>query len=58
MSIHKRLEDLGLTLPALPKMPPETVATFSWVRVVGVRILVSGHGAQSLDGSPMGLLHG
>jgi hypothetical protein len=35
-------------------MPPGTVTTFSWVRVAGTRVLVSGHGAQDLDGSPTG----
>jgi enamine deaminase RidA (YjgF/YER057c/UK114 family) len=35
-------------------MPAGVVATFSWVRIVGDRVLVSGHGAQDLDGSPTG----
>jgi hypothetical protein len=54
MSIESRLHDLGLRLPAAPRMPPGTVTTFSWVRVAGTRVLVSGHGAQNLDGSPIG----
>jgi enamine deaminase RidA (YjgF/YER057c/UK114 family) len=54
MSIERRLADLGLQLPATPSLPPGVVATFSWVRVVGDRVLVSGHGAQDLDGSPAG----
>lgn len=54
MSIEKRLTDLGLQLPATPSMPAGVVATFSWVRIVGERVLVSGHGAQDLDGSPTG----
>ncbi len=54
MSIDERLADLGLQLPASPSMPAGVVATFSWVRTVGDRVLVSGHGAQDLDGSPMG----
>lgn len=54
MRIEKRLTDLGLQLPATPSLPAGVAATFSWVRVVGERVLVSGHGAQDLDGSPTG----
>ncbi|GAA3612410.1 hypothetical protein GCM10022236_12710 [Microlunatus ginsengisoli] len=35
-------------------MPPEVRISFSWVRVVGSRVIVSGHGAQAPDGSPQG----
>ena len=35
-------------------MPVGVATAFSWVRLVGDRVLVSGHGAQSLDGSPAG----
>jgi enamine deaminase RidA (YjgF/YER057c/UK114 family) len=35
-------------------MPPGVSTSFSWVRVVGARVLVSGHGAQNPDGSPAG----
>ena len=35
-------------------MPAGVVTTFSWVRVLGGRVLVSGHGAQNPDGSPAG----
>ncbi len=54
MSVEQRLAELGLQLPATPSMPDGVVATFSWVRIVGDRVLVSGHGAQSPDGSPTG----
>lgn len=54
MRVEQRLADLGLQLPATPAMPAGVVAAFSWVRVVGDRVLVSGHGAQGLDGSPTG----
>lgn len=54
MSIEQRLADLGLQLPATPSMPAGVVTAFSWVRTVGDRVLVSGHGAQNLDGSPTG----
>ena len=30
------------------------VTTFSWVRILGNRVLVSGHGALTPDGSPAG----
>lgn len=52
MEIEGRLAQLGLELPAPPKIPPSVKTTFSWVRVVGDRLLVSGHGPQAADGSP------
>jgi len=52
--ITGRLAELGLALPAPARMPPSVVATFSWVRIVGSRVLVSGHGAQQPNGSPAG----
>ncbi len=54
MSIDDRLLGLGLVLPAVPKMPADVATTFSWVRIVGDRVLVSGHGPQNADGSPAG----
>jgi enamine deaminase RidA (YjgF/YER057c/UK114 family) len=54
MSIDDRLLELGLVLPAAPKMPAGVAITFSWVRILGDRVLVSGHGAQNPDGSPAG----
>ncbi len=35
-------------------MPLGVAATFRWVRVLGDRVLVSGHGPQQADGSPAG----
>ena len=49
-----RLQDLGLELPKAPTMPVGVVTAFSWVRLVGDRVLVSGHGPQRLDGTPGG----
>jgi len=49
-----RLQDLGLELPKAPTMPVGVVTAFSWVRLVGDRVLVSGHGPQRLDGTPAG----
>jgi enamine deaminase RidA (YjgF/YER057c/UK114 family) len=54
MSIDDRLLELGLVLPAIPKMPAGVATTFSWVRILGDRVLVSGHGPQNPDGSPAG----
>lgn len=54
MSVEARLRELDLSLPASPAMPAGVAITFSWVRVVGSRVLVSGHGAQQSDGSPEG----
>ena len=54
MGAEARLRELGLTLPMAPTMPAGVRIAFSWVRVVGPRVLVSGHGAQAPDGSPAG----
>src|SRR5664279_1609351 len=54
MRIEQRLSDLGVQLPGVPAMPAGVVAAFSWVRIVGDRVLVSGHGAQDIGGSPAG----
>lgn len=51
---ESRLTELGLVLPEPPKMPTGVATAFSWVRLVGDRVLVSGHGPQNLDGSPAG----
>jgi enamine deaminase RidA (YjgF/YER057c/UK114 family) len=52
VTVRGRLDELGLVLPRPPAMPVTT--TFSWVRVVGPRVLVSGHGPENPDGSPAG----
>jgi enamine deaminase RidA (YjgF/YER057c/UK114 family) len=54
VSADDRLSDLGLILPQVPRMPAGVVTTFSWVRVLGDRVLVAGHGPQNPDGSPAG----
>jgi enamine deaminase RidA (YjgF/YER057c/UK114 family) len=51
MHIEKRLKDLGLILPQPPQIPPGVVLPFGWVRVVGKRALISGHGPTNPDGS-------
>ncbi len=42
--IQQRLSELGLVLPAPLQMPPGAVLPFPWVRQVGRRVLISGHG--------------
>ena len=50
-SIAHRLEELGLVLPAPLQRPTGVVLPFAWVRVVGSRALISGHGPTNADGS-------
>lgn len=52
--IDTRLNELGLTLPASPKLPPGVTISFEWVRVRGHRAFVSGHGPLEPDGTPAG----
>ena len=54
--IVKKLDALGLTLPATMVFPPGVVPLFPWVRVRGNRAFVSGHAAQNADGSLAGPL--
>ena len=49
--IEDRLRALGLSLPPPLKPPPGIVLPFQFVRVIGRRALISGHGPQSADGS-------
>jgi enamine deaminase RidA (YjgF/YER057c/UK114 family) len=50
-SIDLRLKHLGLALPEPLRLPPKVVLPFPWIRVVGSRALISGHGPTNLDGS-------
>lgn len=52
--IERRLQELGLTLPASPKLPPGISIPFEWIRVRGRRAFVSGHGPLAQDGTPAG----
>jgi hypothetical protein len=49
--VEKRLKELGLVLPGPLQMPPGVTLPFPWVRVVGSRALISGHGPTNTDGS-------
>ena len=50
-SIEDRLHALGL-VPAEPlRLPPGASLPFPWVRVVGSRALISGHGPTNADGT-------
>jgi enamine deaminase RidA (YjgF/YER057c/UK114 family) len=50
-SIEQRLQELGIILPQPLQMPPGVVLPFPWVRIVGTRALISGHGPTNQDGS-------
>ncbi|WP_280151843.1 RidA family protein [Piscinibacter sp. XHJ-5] len=50
-TVEDRLHSLGYVLPEPLKLPPGAVLPFPWVRVVGNRALVSGHGPTNADGS-------
>jgi enamine deaminase RidA (YjgF/YER057c/UK114 family) len=54
MDVERRLDQLGLTLPAPAALPAGVETPFAWVRVRGNRAFVSGHGALAADGSPAG----
>ena len=49
--IEQRLQALGLVLPAPLQLPAGATLPFPWVRVVGSRALISGHGPTNVDGS-------
>lgn len=60
-TIAERLRELGIELPAPPQLPPGVLLPFPWVRVVGTRAIVSGHGPTELDGmlaQPLGKVGG
>ena len=51
MRVEERLRALGLALPEPTRAPPGAKLPFVWVRVVGDRGLVSGHGPTNPDGT-------
>jgi hypothetical protein len=50
-TVEERLKDLGFVLPQPLQLPPGVTLPFPWVRVVGSRALISGHGPTNADGS-------
>ncbi len=49
--VERKLAELGLVLPASIKAPSGVRLPFQFVRVVGRRAYISGHGPQNPDGS-------
>ena len=54
MAIDQKLAELGLELPAPTSIPNGVRLPFRWVRVVGKRVTISGHGPSLPDGSIAG----
>jgi enamine deaminase RidA (YjgF/YER057c/UK114 family) len=50
-TIEDRLTALGLQLPQPLKLPPGVKLPFPWVRIVGSRALISGHGPTDVEGN-------
>ena len=51
MTPDERIRELDLDLPEPIKLPPNVEMQFSWVRVSGNRVFISGHIALNADGS-------
>jgi enamine deaminase RidA (YjgF/YER057c/UK114 family) len=54
LSVEAKIEAMGLYLPEPIKLPPDVVLPFQFVRVMGDRAYVSGHGPQQRDGALAG----
>jgi enamine deaminase RidA (YjgF/YER057c/UK114 family) len=54
VTFEQRVSELGLQLPPEPLLPTGVRIPFDWVRVVGDRCVLSGHGALGPDGTPCG----
>jgi hypothetical protein len=50
MHVERKLAALGLVLPPPLKVPPGVRLPFQFVRIVGQRAIISGHGPQGPDG--------
>jgi len=50
-TVEDRLHALGYVIPEPLRLPPGITLPFPWVRVVGNRALISGHGPTNADGS-------
>ncbi len=55
-SPEDRLAALGYALPDPLQLPPGVSLPFPWVRVVGTRAIISGHGPTDADGNLAGPL--
>jgi hypothetical protein len=49
--VEERLQALGLVLPPPVKVPAGLVLPFQFVRVIGRRAFIAGHGPQGSDGA-------
>ncbi|MGI9222091.1 MAG: RidA family protein [Woeseiaceae bacterium] len=49
--IEKRIDELGLVVPAPLQIPPGVDVPLAMIKVIGTRVIVSGHGPQEADGS-------
>lgn len=47
----ERIKELGLSLPGPLPLPPGVDVPLVFIKIVGKRVLVSGHGPQETDGS-------
>jgi enamine deaminase RidA (YjgF/YER057c/UK114 family) len=59
LNADKRIEELGIELPGPLPIPPGLEVPLVFVKVLGNRVLISGHGPQNPDGSiaePLGKL--
>lgn len=54
MRVEAKLQEMGLSLPESPKLPPGVTISFAWTRVSGNRAYVSGHGPLEPDGTAAG----
>jgi len=51
MTPDERIRELNLILPEPIKLPPSVEMKFSWLRVSGNRVFLSGHIALNVDGT-------
>ena len=51
MHVEQSLIDAGISLPQPMRVPPGVTLSFPWVRIVGARALISGHGPLQANGS-------
>jgi enamine deaminase RidA (YjgF/YER057c/UK114 family) len=54
VQVEAKLQEMGLELPAPMKVPPGFTIPFSWTRVRGNHVYISGHGPLESDGTYSG----